>query len=105
MSRLLVRLLSKNGEPKFSGEHLVGHIDEHSGQQTAVTWQEIHLAHIIDPDEGLNGTVELELIDSTGTFSIEPKRVYRQASFALLINDSSLLDFETRHNISVMVSE
>ncbi len=104
VSQLLVRFVSANRPPQYKADHLVGHIDEHSAPHSAVVWQvEGDLAQVLDLDQGLNGTIALELIDAEGTFTIEPSVAYRQAKFTLLVNDSASLDFETRRNLSVMV--
>lgn len=103
VSQLLVRFVSANRQPQFKSDNLIGHIDEHSAPHSAIVWETEDLAQVLDLDQGLNGTIELELIDPEGTFTIEPSAAYRQAHFTLLVNDSALLDFETKRNISVMV--
>lgn len=106
VSQLLVRFVSANRPPQFKvTEPLVGHIDEHSAPHSAIVWEGGDLAQVLDLDQGLNGTIELELIDPGGTFTIEPSAAYRQAHFTLLVNQSALLDFETKRNISVMVCD
>ena len=105
ISNLIICLKFTNRPPKFKVDQLIGRIEEHSHIGSAVFWHSNDLAHVIDLDQELNGTIKLELVDSGGTFSIEPSLAYRTTYFTLLVNDSFLLDYEKRRNISVMVSE
>lgn len=102
-SQLFVLLEYGNRAPQFNTTQLLGNIREHSTFGSAVSWQSNELAHLVDLDEGLNGTVELELYDSDGTFTVQPMTAYRKTFITLTVNDSTKLDYEQRTNLSVMV--
>ncbi|KAJ6216815.1 hypothetical protein RDWZM_007972 [Blomia tropicalis] len=102
-SQLFVLLEYGNRAPQFNTTQLLGNIREHSTFGSAVLWQSNELAHLVDLDEGLNGTVELELYDSDGTFTVQPMTAYRKTFITLTVNDSTKLDYEQRTNLSVMI--
>lgn len=103
-SHLILVFAEHNQTPYFFDSSLTGNINEHSGVMTAVTWPTPYTAHAFDPDFGSNGTIEFHVIDPSGTFIIEPKKAYRNVSFSLLVNNSELLDYEKRTNLTVIVS-
>ena len=102
-SQLIVVFTEHNTQPYFVLSTLVGSINEHSAPMTVVKWDTPD-AQVFDANFGFNGTIELDVIDSTHTFLIEPKIAYRNASFNLLVNNSQSLDFESRTNLTVIVS-
>lgn len=90
----IVIVSTDNRRPQFFSQHLFATIDENSQLMTPVRWQGSSIPQVTDDDPGLNGTIALHISDPSDTFMIQPKRGINQIIFAILVKDSSKLDYE-----------
>ncbi|XP_064458824.1 uncharacterized protein LOC135369092 [Ornithodoros turicata] len=95
-TQFAVVLMSKeNHPPTFGSDRFVGFINEHSPHLTAVSWAPGTVAKVYDRDQGRNNTFRLYLEEDDEVFSVHPNSGSREADFAILVRDSSRLDYET----------
>ncbi|XP_077506423.1 LOW QUALITY PROTEIN: cadherin 86C [Amblyomma americanum] len=95
-TQLAVVLMSReNHPPAFASEVYAGFVAEHSAPSTAVQWAPGVMAKVYDRDQGRNSTFRLYLEgEAASVFSIHPQSASREADFAILVQDSSKLDYE-----------
>ncbi|XP_070385387.1 cadherin-86C isoform X1 [Dermacentor albipictus] len=95
-TQLAVVLMSReNHAPSFASGPYVGFVAEHSAASTAVQWVPGVLPRVYDRDQGRNSTFRMYLEgDGESIFTIHPQSASREADFAILVQDSSKLDYE-----------
>ena len=81
-------------KPNFTSNNdllfiVFGQIEENAKPNSLVQLEQELL--ITDQDHGLNGTFDVQLVDSTKTFDIQPKTGYRNQTFQLQLVDSNQL--------------
>ncbi|KAG0423336.1 hypothetical protein HPB47_000852, partial [Ixodes persulcatus] len=91
----VVLMSRENHAPSFGSDLYVGFVAEHSAHLTAVNWAPGVSPKVHDRDQGRNSTFRLYLEgDEDGTFSVHPSSASRETDFAILVQDSSKLDYE-----------
>ncbi|CAN7992226.1 unnamed protein product [Ixodes pacificus] len=91
----VVLMSRENHAPSFGSDLYVGFVAEHSAHLTAVDWAPGVSPKVHDRDQGRNSTFRLYLEgDEDGTFSVHPSSASRETDFAILVQDSSKLDYE-----------
>ena len=81
---------------------MYGQIEENAKANTLIQFEQELL--IQDQDHGLNGTFDVQLLDQTKTFEIQPKTGYRNQTFQISLRNSNRLRLIESKQINLKVS-
>ncbi|XP_070180197.1 cadherin-related family member 1-like [Littorina saxatilis] len=104
MSKLTITVIDINDHsPQFSPSNSVtARIRENMGQGTALTFTTP--LRISDLDEGVNSLFEVNITGNNAAhFEVVPSTVQSSADLVVRVTDGSVLDYEFRRSLSIML--